>query len=156
MPRPKLTSGPAYYCRLARQSASHSWPHFTHEAKLLPAIRAEGAHYRAPADEYTDTDRTAELAVLKDDRARIQKMAARGMLDLDEAEVMLRENKAQTDALSADAQRRDLPQAIPWGADPAILNAALRAAVWTSVQLGPDMMPVEFVWRFPDWDDRRP
>jgi len=77
---------------------------------------AEGAHYRAPADEYTDTDRTGELAVLKDDRARIQKMAARGMLDLDEADAMLRENKTQTDALSADAQRHDLPQAIPWGA----------------------------------------
>jgi len=153
MPRPGKRS-PAMYCRVAHNNASHSRPYVISEAKLLPAIKAEGAHYRAPADEYTDTDRTAELAVLQADRTRIQKMTARGMLDMDEAEAMLRENKTQTDALSADAQRRELPQAIPWGAEPAILNAALRASVWTSIQLGPDLLPVGFVWRFPDW--RRP
>jgi DNA invertase Pin-like site-specific DNA recombinase len=155
MPRPGKRS-PAMYCRVAHNNASHSRPYVISSARLMPALKAEGAHYRAPADEYTDAiDRAAELAVLQADRARIQKMAARGMLDLDEAEGMLRENKTQTDALSADAMRHDLPQAIPWNAEPAILNAALRG-IWTSVQLSADLLPVDggTIWRFPDW--RRP
>jgi len=59
----------------------------------------------------------------------------------------LREVEERLDAI-ADAATIAVIPAIDWDASPAELNALLRS-LWSAVRLGPDMLPVEFVWRNP-------
>jgi hypothetical protein len=43
-----------------------------------------------------------------------------------------------------------VPAAIDWSWPRKEINTVLRA-MWTQVDLGPDLMPVAFHWRLPEW-----
>jgi DNA invertase Pin-like site-specific DNA recombinase len=148
MPRPGQRT-PAYYCRQAhnKTAAGHSRPYVISEARLRPAIMAESEHYAPTADEYNEADRTGEVAQLEGERARTLEQSRRGMIDMDEAERIVRGIKTRLDELAIP---QAIPQAISWTAPVPELNAWLRA-VWSAVQLGPDLLPVLFDWTRKDW-----
>jgi hypothetical protein len=139
-----------YVCRAAHNDRRHSRPYVISEAKLLPAVREEAGRYRAPGDEYQDTDRTAELAVLDAERRRTLEQSRRGMLGMDDAEAVIRDIKTRMDGLAAQASPTAIPQAVDWTWPAPVLNKWLRV-LWTSVALGPDLLPDGFAWRFPQW-----
>jgi DNA invertase Pin-like site-specific DNA recombinase len=149
-PRP---SGVVWLCHKAHTEPQHSRPYIVSERKIMPAIKEEAGHYAPKYDEATEAGRTAELDALHADLARIKTAAVRGILDMDEAETEARAVRAKLAALDATATPQAIPQAISWSAPVPELNAWLRA-VWSAVQLGPDLLPVRFDWTRPDW--RRP
>jgi DNA invertase Pin-like site-specific DNA recombinase len=150
-----------YWCRKAHSDPGHSRPYVVSERFLLPAIKAEAAHLRpldprtgGPLTEYAETDRTAELDALEAERKNILEMARRGMVDMNEAERMVAEVKARSDALTHAARAVAIPQAIDWTWPTAALNSAL-SALFDHVQLGPDLRPLPypegFAWIVPEW-----
>jgi hypothetical protein len=140
----------AYVCRIGHQNAAHSRPYAISTKKLLPSIMAESEHYAPTADEYNEADRSAEVAQLEGERARTLEQSRRGMIEMDDAERIVRGIKARLDELAAQTSPQAIPQAISWTAPVPELNAWLRA-VWSAVQLGPDLLPVRFDWTRPDW-----
>jgi hypothetical protein len=54
------------------------------------------------------------------------------------------------DALDAARIVVTVPDAVDWTQPPATINVVLRA-LWERVELGPDLMPVRFVWTVPEW-----
>lgn len=146
-PRP---SGLVWFCTEARTKPQHSRPYIVSDRKLLPAIVAESEHYAPTADEYNEADRTAELAALEGERARTLEQSRRGMIDMDEAEAIVRGIKARMDELTAQATPQAIPQAISWTAPVPELNSWLRAVWPGGIRLDADLQPVSFGW-VPGW-----
>lgn len=159
-PRPGKRS-PAWLCRIGHSNGGHSRPYVISEGRLLPAVKAEAARLRitnpatgGPLTEYGEPERMADAEALRAERARILDMARRGMLDMNEAERMIGDIKTRTDALATKARATEIPQAISWTAPAPETNAALRA-LWSSIQLGPDLLPLPypdgFAWIIQAW-----
>jgi hypothetical protein len=139
------TFGRQWYCPAAHVESSHARPYAISEARIMPAIRDEAAHYRAPGTEYA-ADRSAQAAKLTDDLARIKRLAKNGVLDEDEAASEASAIRAQLATLDQEAGPVAIPQAISWTAPAPELNAWLRAVWPGGVKLGPDLVPVAFGW----------
>jgi hypothetical protein len=159
-PRPGKRSA-AWLCRIGHSNAGHSRPYVVSERFLLPAIKAEAAHLRpldprtgGPLTEYAETDRTAELDALETERKNILEMARRSMIGMDEAERMVADVKARSDALTHAARAIAIPPAIDWTAPAPALNLAL-SALFGRIRLGPDLRPLPypdgFDWTIPEW-----
>jgi DNA invertase Pin-like site-specific DNA recombinase len=143
--------GFAYECK--RAQPGHG-TYSVSEARLLPLVRAE-------ADRLVDfgTAQTgghhaeARRADLLERRERVTETY------LDPRSGMTREKRdAEWDAIDAELDNievvdtfADVP-AIDWDQPTAIVNEILRA-MWSRVELGPDLMPRPdgFVWRRPEW-----
>ena len=159
-PRPGKRSV-AWLCRIGHSNAGHSRPYVVSEAYIRPAAEAEAAHLRprdprtgGPLTEYAETERTAELEALEAERKNILEMARRGMVDMNEAERMVAEVKARSDALTAEARVIAIPQVIDWTRPARDVNTVLRA-LFDRIQLGPDLRPLPypdgFAWTVPEW-----
>lgn len=137
---------PRYYCaRSAR--GGHPLPHGISERRLLPWIKDEAARLRMPGDivEYDgdDYDDSADRHAMDGLRERIGEAAyVAGIANLDAKRAEHGEHVRVVE---------EVPQAIEWATDPtAEVNAVLRA-IFDHVQLGPDLLPVEAMWRVPQW-----
>jgi hypothetical protein len=140
-----------YYCNAGKvASAATHGKYNVREVDLLPWIRAEADRLTPDLDAVTMGEETSRRReVLDEDRRRVGiRYQARELTD-DEYHEALR----AIDAEVAELAEREAVVAIPaiaWDAPPEAVNAILRA-MWDHVQLGPDMRPVEAVWRVPEW-----
>jgi hypothetical protein len=143
---------PRVTCYKARQDPDHPKPHGISEAKLLPVLQAEAARLRIPMTAVemaaNDEGRRAKLAEQRD---RVIDMYADGTIKTKtERNRRLAAIDDALDALDAAQVVVAVPSAVDWTQPPAVVNAVLRA-MWSRVELGPDMMPARFVWRVPEW-----
>lgn len=146
---PGSSTADLWYCSRGQRGA-HAKPFSITEAKLLPWLQQEAGRLRTRAEVLVATGAAYDDT---EDRLLVAQLRSRG-------------RGAQADALEAelDAERvaageqvlamQQVPQAIEWDTDPVPeVNAVLRA-MWSHVQLGPDLLPTEAVWQVPEW--RRP
>lgn len=157
----------AWLCRIGHQNAAHSRPYVISETRLLPAIKAEAARL-VPLDPKTGRplsetgvdqdapDTGARRADLRATLARIQRLAINGTLSEDEAAAeahAIRDQLAALDEQEAGAVL--FPPPISWKAPAPETNAALRSLFRSSIQLGPDLLPLPFpegfAWTVPEW-----
>ncbi len=143
---------PKYRCPNGVADPSHARPYMVSEWKLIPLMRAEADHLRIPYDvaelAMVDEGKRAALGVQRekivdsyiDGTIKTKAERDRRLALIDDAEA----------ALDATRALVDIPRSIDWTDPPATVNAQLRA-LWRHVQLGPDLMPVEFVWWLPSW-----
>jgi hypothetical protein len=142
-----------YRCRLSvRLGATNHGRGGISEAKLLPALMAEAAHLAIPGDAVeTPTGDTAERAALEAKRLRVLDMFADGLIDKPERTTRLEAIGAALERLDTAQTIRLLPpEPIDWNLPPRAVNRILRA-LWDRVELGPDLLPVRYVWRVPEW-----
>jgi DNA invertase Pin-like site-specific DNA recombinase len=142
---------PRVTCYLARHVSDHPRPHGIALSKLLPVLQAEAARLRVPvsAVELAADDEGQKEAVAAK-RERVIDLYADGIIDKLERTRRLGKLDDELDDLDAAHAVVAVPQAIDWTQPPATVNAVLRA-LWERVELGPDLMPVRFVWRVPEW-----
>jgi hypothetical protein len=142
---------PRVTCYRARHTPGHPRPFGIAEKFLLPALQAEAAHLRIPLDsvelEAHDADKRAALDAK---RERVIDMAADGVIDKADRDRRLAAIDDDYETLDAQRVILPVPDAVDWSLPPRELNAVLRA-LWERVELGPDLMPVRFVWRVPEW-----
>jgi hypothetical protein len=123
------------------------------EAKLIEPMKAEAARLRVPADrvELAAVD-GARRAALDAKRERWIEQYGEGLIERDERDRRLAAIDADLVALDAAQIIVDIPQAVDWTQPPAIVNGILRA-MWETVELGPDLLPLPdgFGWRRPEW-----
>jgi DNA invertase Pin-like site-specific DNA recombinase len=149
---------PKYRCPRGVSDPDHPRPYIVSEAKLLPAAEDEAERLKVPADllQWSEAPRAA-LAALEAKREGIgdaYAVGAFGPVGSPEAKAKL---TSRLEAIDAEAERLqivdhldDIPQEVDWSWPPERLNAVLRA-LWERIELGPDLHPVRFVWRVPEW-----
>lgn len=136
---------PGYYCGRG-QRGNHGRPYYVSESRLMPWMRAEAARLVAP-----DAVEIAE-GQYDDSTERATLEALRGKV----SDAVVDAGLADLDAKRAEAGERALrvvsvPPAIDWdGWSVEHIHAAL-SALWTHVQLGPDLLPVDAEWTVPEW-----
>ena len=134
-----------YYCRRAHANPSHPRPYVVSENKLLPYIQAEAAKLiTEPAVQMAETAQ-AERDALDARRGRLVDQYEMGDIGRDDYRARLGKIDAELEALDIAERVEDVPAAIPWDASTETLNALLRT-IWTRIELGPDLLPVRFVW----------
>ena len=143
------TRGPRLTCTRARIAIDHPKPFGVADTKLLPAMKAEAARLNLPeVAEVVESVKRREALSAK--RVRIIDSFTDGTIDKADRDRRLRDLDEALEKLDAETNRVDLPAAIDWSWSPRRLNAVLRT-IWERVELGPDMQPVRFVWRVPEW-----
>jgi len=150
---------PRVTCWRARHDPSHPRPHGIAESKLIPALQAEAARLRPPdAVELAaaNEDARSALSSKREGIGDAYAAGAYGRVGSREAKARLTDRLVEIDAAedSLDARMTitAVPPAIDWTWPPRELNAVLRA-LWSRVELGPDLMPKPdgFAWRVPEW-----
>ena len=161
------TAETQWYCPDANKITAHSRPQGISEARLLPYLMAEAAHLRPldpktgrPLDEtgldLPTEDTNAKRAILKAERTKLLYQHQKHYITDDELDASMAPVLDQLATLDAhEAGAVFYPQPIDWTTpDAAGLNATLRA-LWRSVQLGPDLLPLPypagFDWTVPEW-----
>jgi DNA invertase Pin-like site-specific DNA recombinase len=141
-------NGEGWTCAQGQRGA-HERPYNVAESKLLPWVKAEAGRLALPEQVTMDAgpyDDGAERAALAALRGKVSDAVVdAGLADLDAAR-----------AAHGDRVRTvvDVPARIDFEReDVADVNRTLRA-MWSYVELGPDLMPVSASWRVPEW--RRP
>jgi hypothetical protein len=121
------------------------------EAKLIEAMKEEADRLRIPADRLQLVEASVSaLAALEAKRDRVRDLFIDGMLDKDERNRRWTAIDVEADQLRAFERLVDIPPSVDWDWEAAQINAVLRA-LRERVELGPDLMPVRFVWRVPEW-----
>ena len=143
-------NGPGWTCAQGQRGA-HARPYNVAEARVLPWVREEADRLDVGVDLLESAPVEGDREALEAKRSRLIDLYLDGSIK----KALLDEKGASIDAAIAALDRRtyidDVPQAIDWTRwDAEGINAALRA-LWERVQLGPDMRPVEAVWRVPEW-----
>lgn len=137
------------YCSRGTVTPGHG-RYTVQEKALTPWVREEAARLRVPADAVTmAAEHDALRADLEAQRERLGWDVVTKALGPEKAEAAIAKINAELDALDAAAQVVDIPH-LDWSWPPSEVNAVLRA-MWTCIQLGDDMQPVEAVWRVPEW-----
>ncbi len=142
--------GFAYECKQAASKPGHG-PYSISEARLLPMIRAEADCLVTPGTMVTGGDAEGRRAELLDARERVTDT----YLD-PRAGKSSEWRNARWDEIDTELDRLDFIEtiveipALDWDRPTASVNAVLRA-LWERVELGPDLMPVRFVWHVPEW-----
>ena len=137
----------SYVCPQGHHDARHPRPVVVSERKLLPWIKEEAARLAVPGDELVvpgePYDDGADRAALEGMRAAIGEDAyALAVSNLD------RKRAEQGERVML---RQAIPPRIDWELERVEdINASLRA-MWRSVSLGPDLLPVEADWIVPEW-----
>jgi DNA invertase Pin-like site-specific DNA recombinase len=140
-----------YYCHRARTVADHGKGAIK-EAKVLDWVKAEADRLSIPYEVVLLADeRDSERAKLLDRLERLSEQHEMGTLPTER----LRERTA---AIQFDLDRLDdaekaaaIPDKVAWD-DWTVeaINAVLRA-LWETVELGADLMPVRAIWTVPQW-----
>ncbi len=137
-----------YICHRAHiTGGEHPRPYSIQESRILPWAKAEIAHLTLPEEVTAGGDASAERADLTAQRERLALAFARGGLPV---ETYTAEDAALVDRLAALAVSEEV-MAIPpidWDWDPSSLTGVLRA-ILREIRLGPDMRPVDAIWRNP-------
>jgi DNA invertase Pin-like site-specific DNA recombinase len=141
---------PRVTCYKARQDPDHPRPHGIALSRLLPALQAEAARLRTPEAVEAPVEDQAERMALDAKRERVLDMFADGLIDKVERARRLVAIEERLNQLDAAREVVAIPGAIDWSWPPKEINAVLRA-MWSRVELGPDLMPRTFVWRAPEW-----
>ena len=149
---PRGDYGVVYRCHEARVRPDHAPAYRVWESALLPALMAEAAHLRIPGDAVeSPTADKAERAALEAKRLRVKDMYEDGVIDKPERTTRLEAIGAALERLDTAQTIRLLPpEPIDWNLPPRAVNRILRA-LWDRVELGPDLLPVRYVWRVPEW-----
>jgi len=141
----------AYECRRAAITPGHPRPTSVAEAKVLPWIRDEGARLRLDASGVILEGDDVEREELEGRRRRVLDNYEDGLIDKAERDRKLAAIAAGLEELRPSRRSvTELPAAIDWTWPPEQVNAVLRA-MWSLVELGPDLMPVRFTWFVPAW-----
>jgi hypothetical protein len=120
----------------------------------MPWVQAEASRYchaHTPADSTPDS--TADsTASIDGERSRTVVLYAKGYLRESELDACMADLDARRQRLDHQATLTALaPQRIDWeGWSPAAIGGVLRV-LWVSVRLGPDFLPVDALWRVPEW-----
>jgi DNA invertase Pin-like site-specific DNA recombinase len=154
---------PRYRCPIGAADPTHSRPYIVPERKLLPAVMAEAARLKVPGDVVQLREAsTAALAALETKRDGIGDAYAAGAfgpVGSEAARAKLTERLAAIDEEAKEQEAVEYLEAIPQSVDftqpPEIVNTILRA-MWSRVELGPDLRPLSdgFVWRRKEWRAR--
>lgn len=156
-----------YRCHAAGTVAEHRRPphpdgtpgelvplYRTREALVLPAIKAEAAKLRRDWDAVELSEGAErERADLAAQRVQVMDMFQFRKADAADIQRRLDAIDAAEAALTERTTVIDIPD-LDWSQPPAIVNAIL-GAMWERVELGPDLMPVRFVWRRAEWRSDR-
>lgn len=144
---------PLYRCVPAQADDAHGIKSVS-ERKILPWVMAEVAHLGPDVDAVRiAADAENRLGEIGEERKRLGLVFARG--GIDEATYRAEDDRLVAEAATAEAASIPtiIPKAVDWDWPVTELNAALRA-ILERIDLGPDMLPVQAVWRYPAW--RRP
>jgi DNA invertase Pin-like site-specific DNA recombinase len=142
---------PRYTCYVARHKPGHSEPFGISERKLLPALISEAAHLQIPAALLqVDPDDGGARRHLQNKRMRWLEQYADGLVDREERDRRIAAIDDEIGHLDALRRLVAIPQAVDWSQPPRDVNRVLRT-LWERVELGPDLMPVRFVWTVPEW-----
>lgn len=147
------TYGPytGYQCYAGRHDPSHVRPYMVSEPIVLEWAKAEAARFRRPDDSLsTDVDNDGQREQLEAKRTRYAELYGEGEIERAKWHAIRDEVDRSIASLEAATAAEHIPAVIPWDKPNDVTNAALRA-LWEYVQLGPDMRPVEAVWRVPEW-----
>ncbi len=138
-----------YTCPGARYDRRHPKPRAVPESVILEAAKAEADRLRLPERVEIEAKAEAVRADLDARRARIIDALEAGTITRAEADPRLARITAEAEAIEAEAVIVDVPR-LDWAWPPEQVNAVLRA-LWERVELGPDLMPADFVWRVAEW-----
>jgi hypothetical protein len=146
---PKATS---YFCGIGRRDKDHPRPYAVSERKVLEWAKVEAARLSIPvhADAVSDA--------VENEGRRAELEAQRESLGWAVADRLLTREQAKTRADAIDAELATLeqsepqpiPQGIAWDKPASTINEVLRS-MWSSIEPGPDMLPVRAVWIRPEW-----
>ena len=146
----RLRGDPMYRCQAAEHDPNHPRPYRVRESQLLQWVRDEADHLDLGGDAAQEaTDDAAIRAELDARLARAGEAYTDGMMTRERMAEVKAETEAELDKLAAVATVRAIPPAVwdgPGAWTPAMLNRWLRAFL-VSVNLGPDMRPVDATWR---------
>lgn len=140
---------PVYRCHAADADPAHQRPYRVRESQVMPWIRSEAGRLHTPDQVAVVAADAAQREALLAQRERLGLAFTDGLLTREAA-------KAKADAIDAALSRLDDIEAvidiptIDWDWEPQALNAVLHA-LFESIELGPDMLPVRAVWRVPAW-----
>jgi hypothetical protein len=137
-------------CARGAVDPAHGRPVSRSIRPMMAWARAEADRLRVPTAIETEVaSNDAQRTALVAKRARIVDMAADGIIDKADRDRRLAD---VDEALAAIAVRNQIVAvpAIDWDGRPEDINAVLRA-IWSEVRMGPDLNPVEAVWRVPEW-----
>jgi DNA invertase Pin-like site-specific DNA recombinase len=141
-----------YYCRTAYLDSAHPHPSSSAESRILPWVKDEIARLRLDFDAVAMADSdAAERAALEARRDRATELYIAGRIDKARYDA---EDAAVTKALGALPDPDEVVAVSPITDDewstwaPADLNRYIRS-ILLAVHLGPDMRPVDAIWRVP-------
>ena len=141
-----------YECRRARIDPTHGRPSWVSESQVIDWIRDEAARLSIPDEDpgEVEDELAPDADALADRRRRVIDLYKSGLIDKDERDADLAAIAEALEAIDRTPPVVDFDAGIPWEAPPEAVNGALRA-LWEHVQLGPDLRPVEALWRVPEW-----
>lgn len=140
-----------YRCPVGAANDDHGKPYVVSEARLLDDMQEEAAHLDVPHDRYEAVAADeVKRAALEAKHERWVEQYGEGLIDKATRDTKLAAIRAEETTLDAAQILIDIPAAVDWEQEPGAVNAVLRA-LWERVELGPDLMPVRFVWRVPEW-----
>lgn len=119
------------------------------EHVIVEWAKVEAAHLRGIDPEYQGSDDEGRRAELLAQRQRIGRALILGVIEEPEAIAQRDAIDAELDGMDA-SQVLEAVQAIDWTWPPEALGVGLRA-LWLSIDLGPDMLPVRAEWRVKAW-----
>lgn len=142
---------PQAVCPVGLTDPSHPRPTGVSQDKLMPWVRAEAARLRVPGDtlEAEQRDEAARTALMAK-RGRLLDAYEAGMVDRDDFQRRTQRVIDEIEALDRRTVALAIPPAIDWTWPPDRLNPVLRA-LWQSIALGPDLLPVSAEWAVPEW-----
>jgi hypothetical protein len=112
------------------------------EAKLIEALRPMVKGWQLPRDVKDTSDERERLDA---DRLRYVQMFGEGLISQQERDAFLTPILARSKELDEAVDLSDVPTEVDWDADPATLNAQLRALA-QRVWLDADFVPVAIEW----------
>lgn len=139
-----------YYCSRSSRTPDHGRMYVA-EAALLPWVRDEVARLRIPGDTLEIRAKASERqAELQARRRRIVSAFLDGVIDRADRDDQLHKVDDALTRETAAVTSIDIPSEVDWTKPPAALNAFLRA-LWSHIELTPDMQPIAASWRRPEW-----
>lgn len=140
-----------YRCLSGRTNPSHSPRQSISERKLMPWVQAEAARFRVPFDavQIAEADEGRRLE-LEARRSRVIDNYEDGLIDKAQRDARLLTIGEGLASIEGGERILEVPEEVPWDADPKALNAFLRT-LWDHIELDVDLQPVRAVWRVPEW-----
>ena len=139
---------PRYSCVHAYSVEGHG-PRYISERKILGWIKAEAGRLQTPERVELVDDQDRKRARLDDQLKAVGDAVTIRAYTAEQGAAKVAEIEAAIAALELERRVLDVP-VIDWSWDPKDVNRVLRA-MWTEIALGPDLMPVEAIWRIPEW-----